>query len=89
MNHFHKQKGQSFFIDANIPHAYIHGNLDSEYLSFVNNDVHFGNVNAGSEFEESIDIQISNNIPEGTLIAINISAITGQYSTSSSANVRV
>ena len=86
--------GETFRVTAkgkNIGHyraddAYIHGSLDSEYLSFVNNDVHFGNVNAGSEFEESLDIQISNNIPEGTLIAINISAITGQYSTNSSAN---
>ena len=59
---------------------YLHGTLDSEYVSFVNNDLHFGNLNVGEEFEDGIEIQISENTPDGTMIMVNLSAITGQYS---------
>lgn len=86
--------GETFRITTrgkNIGHymaesPYIHGIFNSEYLSFVSNDVYFNNVNPDSEFEASVEIQIADNIPEGTLITINVNVITGQYSTNSSAD---
>ena len=86
--------GETFRITTrgkNIGHfiaesPYIHGIFNSEYLSFVSNDVYFNNVNPDSEFEASLEIQIADNIPEGTLITINVNVITGQYSTNSSAD---
>lgn len=59
---------------------YIHGSLNSEYLTFVSNDTHFANVAAGAGFEGSVDIRIADDAPNGTTININVSAITGQYS---------
>ena len=59
---------------------YIHGSLNSEYLTFVSNDTHFANVAAGAGFAESIEIRIADDAPNGTTININVSAITGQYS---------
>ena len=84
--------GESFIITAtgkNIGHyvaenPYIHGDLNSEYLSFVTNDVHFSNLAVGDEFTESIEIRIADDTPNGTTVNINISAITGQYSAAKS-----
>ena len=41
MNHFHKKKGESFFIDANIPHSYIYGNC-LELMSSSDNVIRLG-----------------------------------------------
>ena len=41
MNHFHKKKGESFFIDANIPHAYIYGNC-LELMACSDNVIRLG-----------------------------------------------
>jgi len=60
--------------------AYLHGSFESEYLSFVSNDTHIDNLAVGDEFEEAIEIKIDENTPDGTIIRINVSAITGQYS---------
>ena len=84
--------GESFIITAtgkNIGHyvaenPYIHGDLNTEYLSFVTNDVHFSNLAVGDEFTESIEIRIADDTPNGTTVNINISAITGQYSAAKS-----
>lgn len=59
---------------------YIHGVLNSEYLSFVSNDTHFANLEIGEEFTESVEISIAPDAPNGTTVTINMSAITGQYS---------
>ena len=59
---------------------YIHGIFNSEYLSFVNNDTPFDNLNPGDDFEASLEIQISEDTPDGTIIMVDVSAITGQYS---------
>ena len=80
--------GETFRLTAtgkNIGHylaenPYIHGSLNSEYLTFVSNDTHFANVAAGAGFAESIEIRIADDAPNGTTININVSAITGQYS---------
>ena len=71
-----KNLGHYIAVD---PH--ILGNVNTEYLSFVNNDVHFSNVGVNDEFEANLELQIANDTPDGTVIQINISAITGQYNT--------
>ena len=81
--------GETFTITVkgkNVGHyvaidPHIVGSLTSNYLSFVSNDVHFSDVNINSEFEESLQVQISDATPDGTAFQINVSAITGQYST--------
>ena len=80
--------GETFRITVhgkNIGHCvaenpYIHGSLNSEYLSFVSNDTHFANLEVGDEFTESVEISIAPDAPNGTTVTINMSAITGQYS---------
>ena len=62
------------------PDPYIHGTVDSEYISFINNDSHFSDVNAGDDFEETVMIQIDENTPEGTIIKLSLKAKSGQYS---------
>jgi mannose-6-phosphate isomerase len=41
MNNLHREKGDSFFIDANIPHAYIHGNC-LELMACSDNVIRLG-----------------------------------------------
>ncbi len=41
MNYFHKKKGESFFIDANIPHAYVYGNC-LELMACSDNVIRLG-----------------------------------------------
>ena len=41
MNNLHRKKGDSFFIDANIPHAYIHGNC-LELMACSDNVIRLG-----------------------------------------------
>lgn len=84
--------GETFRVTAtgkNIGHyvaedPYIHGSMNSEYLAFVSNDTHFANVAAGAGFEGSVDIRIADDAPDGSTININLSAITGQYSSDKS-----
>ena len=71
------------------PDPYIHGTVNSEYLSFINNDKHFSDLNADDEFEETITMQIADDTPDGTIINVNISAITGQYSGNKSITLTV
>lgn len=80
--------GETFRITAkgkNVGHyvaenPYIHGSLNSEYLTFVSNDTPFANVLVDAEFESGVEISIAEDTPNGTTVAINVSAITGQYS---------
>ena len=41
MNYLHKKKGESLFIDKNIPHSYIHGNC-LELMSCSDNVIRLG-----------------------------------------------
>ena len=41
MNHLHKKKGESLFIDENIPHSYILGNC-LELMSCSDNVIRLG-----------------------------------------------
>ena len=68
---------------------YIHGELNTEYLSFVNNDVQFAAVNPGDDFDQALEIMISPDAPEGTVIVLNMNAITGQYSAEESITLTV
>ena len=72
-----KGKNTGHYVAEN---PYIHGSLNSEYLSFASNDIHFANVAVGAEFEDSIEIRIADDAPNGTTVTVNVSAITGQYS---------
>ncbi len=58
---------------------YIHGSINTEYLSFVNNDKSFANVAAGDDFNEYLDVNIAEDAPDGTIVTINMSVITGEY----------
>ena len=58
---------------------YLHGTVNSEYITIVNNDEPFENVAAGEEFEENLDIFIAEDTPDGTIIEITVNAVTGQY----------
>ena len=63
---------------------YLHGAVNSEYVSFVNNDTQFDNLAVGDEFEESVEFQIAENTPDGTLLVVNMSAISGPCSATKS-----
>jgi len=41
MNHFHKKKGEAYFIDTNIPHAYIYGDC-LELMACSDNVIRLG-----------------------------------------------
>ena len=86
------EAGETFRIIANgknIGHQvaqqpYLHGELDTEYLSFVNNDMYIEAIGIGDEFSEGLEIHIDENIPNGTMFHVNLSATTGQYSANKS-----
>ena len=81
--------GETFVINVSGKNAghhvaqnpYIHGSVNVGYVSFVNNDVHFDEVGIGSEFMESIELRIADDAPEGTILTVNVSAVSGEYST--------
>jgi enoyl-CoA hydratase len=62
MNHFHKQKGESFFIDANIPHAYIYGNC-LELMACSDNVIRLG-LTPKLVDKENFDKIIKDNLEE-------------------------
>ncbi len=84
--------GETFIVNVkgkNIGHyvasdPHILGSVDSEYLTFISNDVHFSDVNINGEFEQSIEIQVANDAPDGTPAHVNVSALTGLYSSQGS-----
>ena len=89
--------GESLIITMrgkNIGHyvaenPYIHGAIESEYFTFVSNDVHFDDLNVGEEFEVSVEIHISEDTPDGSFFTTNMTAITGQYISSKSITLTV
>ena len=72
-----KGKNKGHYMAAN---SYVHGNFDTQNLSFITNDISVGNLNVGDEFVGTIEILVADNAPEGEVVTINVSAITGQYS---------
>ena len=68
---------------------YIHGILHSEYVTFISNDTHFADLNAGEDFEESVEVRIAEDTPDGTIISFDMSAISGQYSANKSITLTV
>ncbi len=69
--------------------VYVHGTVNNEYMSFISNDVNCGNVAVGDEFEEEVEIFIANDTPDGSMMTVNVSAITGQYSDEKSITLTV
>lgn len=68
---------------------YLHGSVTSNYITIVDNDVHFGNVGANENFEHTMEFVISDDTPDGTMLTINMDAITGLYSVSGSIRITV
>ena len=62
MNHFYKKKGESFFIDANIPHAYIYGNC-LELMACSDNVIRLG-LTPKLVDKENFDKIIQNNLED-------------------------
>ena len=80
--------GETFTVTVkgkNVGHSvatdpHIIGSLNTDYLSFINNDIQFNNVNVNGEFQKNLVIQIANDTPDGTYVQINVSVIAGEYS---------
>ena len=79
-----KNKGQYVAVNPHIQSA-----VNSEYMTITNNDVYFDNVNAGDDFEEYVELQISENTPNGTMFTVNVNALTGSYSDNKSITLTV
>ena len=62
MNHFYKKKGESFFIDANISHAYIYGNC-LELMACSDNVIRLG-LTPKLVDKENFDKIIQNNLED-------------------------
>ena len=71
-------KNKGLFTATNTT---VHGSADSQYVTFVNNDINIGNLNINESFAGSLDIAIGNNTPDGTVIHVNLDIITGSYVT--------
>ena len=69
-------KNKGFYQAAN---TIIHGVTDSQYITFVNNDANIGDLNAGESFDGSLDVQIAENAPDGTVIHVNVEVVSGDY----------
>ena len=61
------------------PNPYVHGNTSSEYIVFAENDVHFSDIAAGSTFEESLEINVLADAPDGIPATIDMNVQSGQY----------
>ena len=57
----------------------IHGNTNSDYITFLTNDLYLNELNVGDSFEEEIEIYIAENAPDGTAITFDVSTINGEY----------
>ena len=84
--------GETFRVIAkgeNVGHyaaqnPYMHGDVNSQYISVVNNDVPFADLGINGEFEQGVEFQIANDTPDGTIINVELSVISGQYSANKS-----
>ena len=62
------------------PNPRIHAELDNDFIIIINNDFVFDDIEAGDSFVEYIDLQISPDTPNETVVDLNMSVISGQYS---------
>ena len=67
---------------ANDP--YIHVNINTDYVTIAENDIHLNNVNANSDFLKNINITVDENTPDGTIVTLDIDVISGNYNASES-----
>ena len=58
---------------------FIHGELNTDLVTFVNNDFHFDDIAANNNFVEYVDVVISPETPDGTIVSLNIEVSSGQY----------
>ena len=72
-----KGKNNGHYIAEN-PH--IQSAVNSDYMTIVNNDLYFNDVEAGESFEEYVELQISDATPDGTSFTVSIDLLTGPYS---------
>ena len=60
--------------------AMLHGSSDSPYITFISNDIQLGNLDAETDFENSIVITVDEDAPNGTVIYLNLVVSSGTYS---------
>ena len=58
----------------------MHGDLSSPYCSFVSNDKQLASLTPGEGFNDYLDILISEDTPDGTIMSISMNVTSGQYS---------
>lgn len=58
---------------------YIYGGSNTDLITFVNNNVQFDDVDVNESFEETIDFVVSEELPTGVLINLDLSVISGLY----------
>ncbi|MBR4837202.1 MAG: T9SS type A sorting domain-containing protein [Bacteroidales bacterium] len=68
---------------------YMHCSVSSNYVTVVENDIHFDNVDVNGNFEQSFELVISDDTPDGTMVTINMNAISSQYSGSGDMRITV
>lgn len=81
------EPGEIFRVNVsgrNIGHktaldCYLHGCAENPYVTYTENDVHFGDVEINGDFEQSLDMIISEETPDGTTVDLKFKAKTGQY----------
>ncbi|MCQ2308622.1 MAG: C25 family cysteine peptidase [Bacteroidales bacterium] len=59
--------------------SYLHGCEENPYITYTENDVVFGDVEVNGTFEQSLDMIISDETPDGTTVDLKFKAKTGQY----------
>ena len=70
-------KNEGHFIADN---PYLHGTASSEYITFLTNDVSFDETDIGEEFSGELQLHVSEDIPDGTMVNVVVSAINGEQS---------
>lgn len=63
----------------NAMNPILHGNINTDYISFINNDSPFESIEVSESFEETMDFVASMDMPYGLLLDLDMSVISGQY----------
>ena len=69
-----KNKGHKPAINT-----YIHGDDDFGYITYIDNNTVFANLNVDEDFETSIDFVVAPDAPVVTPVSFDVSVVSGQY----------
>ena len=67
----------------------LHGTVDNEDITFVDNDIAIDDINPNDDFVANIDVVISQNFPVVTPVSFDMNVASGQYSASKGINLCV